>query len=225
MTLRCSVVALLAVISGAALAQQYGDVAPGQFRTDIILDLTTNPAIREELHISEEVATKLSALRDEYRAAVQKGYKDAGVDPVLNQFEMTFEQRRMYREIAQKLNDEFVPKVKELLTADQNKRLAQIQLQGRFRNLVPAVLRGLAELKLNEEQKQKLSALSGEMGRGVINSKIHEEYTAKAMEVLTAEQKETLKGLQGETFDLTRLVPRTPRTPRPPRLAPPGKGK
>ena len=89
MKLLFSLVASLAVISGSALAQQYGDVGPGQFRTDIILDLATNAAIGEELGISDEVASKLSSLRDEYRKAVQKGYQDAGVNPALNSFEMT----------------------------------------------------------------------------------------------------------------------------------------
>ena len=131
----------------------------------------------------------------------------------------------MYREIPQKLNNELVPKVKDLLTPDQNKRLGQIQLQGKFRYVVPAVLRGLSELKLSDEQKQKLSELSGQTVQGgLVTRKAHEESAAKAMAMLTAEQQETLKELQGETFDLTRLVPRTPRIPRPPRIAPPGKG-
>jgi len=230
-----SVVAALAVASGSALAQQqYGDVGPGQFRTDIIVDLATNQAIREELSLSEEVAGKVASLRDEYRAAVQKGYKDAGINPADYPVGMTIQQQRLYREIAQKLNEEFTPKVKELLTADQNKRLYQIQFQDSLRNSVPrAFLRPheAAELKLTNEQKQKLRTLSSEFFQNAYPSgkstgssaKFLEEYGGKAIEVLTAEQRETLNQLMGDLFDHSRLVPRTPRVPRP-RQAPPGKG-
>jgi len=228
MKFQFSVVAVLAVTLGSALSQQSTDPGPGQIRTDIIVDLVTNPSIREELRISEGVAAKLMSLREDFRAAVQKAYQDAGVNPADYPVRMTTEQQRMYQEIPLKLHSEFGPKAKELLTPDQNRRLLQIQFQGKLRNSVPSALlrpRPVPELKLTDEQKQKLNALGMELVRGgPITSKVAEEHAVKAMEVLTAEQKETLMELQGESFDLTRLVPRTPRTPRAPRIAPPGKG-
>jgi hypothetical protein len=218
-------------IDARSVLQQFGDVLPGQYRTDIIVDLATNQGIRGELNISDELASKLTLLRDEYRATVQKKYKEAGVNPAdFGPFTMTVEQRQLYRDIPLKLNEEFIPKVKELLTSGQYKRLQQIQFQHSWTESAPdALLRPheAAELKLTDEQKDKLKALSSEFnglvvisGRGSLErqTKHSGEYEDKALGVLTEVQRDALVELKGDPFNLSRLVPRTLR------IAPPVKG-
>jgi hypothetical protein len=125
-----------------------------------------------------------------------------------------------------KMDDEFLPKVDELLSADQQKRFQQILFQLTFRDRGPLALVAVAsELKLTEEQQQKLVALDRELSPPPLPFKARppgpraepvatgreaaenrrlkvREFSAKAVEVLTAEQKATLETLQGGEFDL-----------------------
>jgi len=86
--------------------------------------------------------------------------------------------------------------------------------------LVPDVA---SELNLTDGQKQSLNALFLEM-RGKIaggnsdglgfaarRAKVEEEYAPKVMEILTAEQKETLSKLKGSEFDVAKITPGGPR--------------
>ena len=108
--------------------------------------------------------------------------------------------------------------------------IQEIQFQSRLRGLSTMALLApdvASELNLTDDQKQKLNALTkefmpkqndlmavvgGKKGSGDREglAKLREEYTTKAMEVLTAEQKETLNKLKGNEFDLSKFVP--PRT-------------
>src|SRR5262245_18589339 len=123
-------------------------------------------------------------------------------------------------EIGNNLNDEFNPKLKAIISADQYKRLAQIQLQSNLRNIGPGALttgETAAELKLTDDQKQRLNALGAEFaqrqrdlftGGGfdqAAMAKLRDERTAKTMELLSAEQKETLNNLKGSEFDVSQL--------------------
>ena len=181
--------------------------------------IAANEAVQKELGISADLAAKLATLRDDYRAAVQKEYQTAGINPQDFQ-NLAAEQRQKMIEIAAKLNAEFNPKVKDLVAADPFKRLRQIELQANFRNLGPGALLTsdvAAELKLTDDQKKTLADLNTEFGRkrrelftgggggGDALTKLREESTMKAMEVLTVEQKEKLKALQGNTFDVSQL--------------------
>jgi Spy/CpxP family protein refolding chaperone len=84
--------------------------------------------------------------------------------------------------------------------------------------LAPAVA---TELKLTDEQKQKLDTLGKEFfqsmppGPGVGFSRTaslnhREEYTTKAIDVLTAEQKETLNKMKGNEIDVSQLASARP---------------
>ena len=205
------VVVVLAV--GTAFAQQRGRGGFGGIGGNIpTVMIAANEAVQKELGLSGDVVGKLNALRDDYRAAAQKEYQTAGID-----FQnLSAESRQKLADIANKLSAEFDPKVKELIGADATKRLLQIQLQYHVRNSGPSALIAAdvaSELKLSDEQKQKLNELNAEFGRRGRGgggdqeaiAKLREERTAKAMDLLTAEQKDKLKALQGSPFDVTQI--------------------
>jgi Spy/CpxP family protein refolding chaperone len=80
------------------------------------------------------------------------------------------------------------------------------------------------ELKLTDDQKQKLDTLGKEFfqslppsprgsGKDLTYSKVgknREEYTTKAIDVLTAEQKETLNKMKGNEIDVSQLTSARP---------------
>jgi Spy/CpxP family protein refolding chaperone len=179
-------------------------------------------AVQKDLGVSDEVARKLTLLRDAYQATYQKEYQNADL-PQTTPVRLTPELNKKIGEIGQKLDDEYIPKVNELLSADQQKRFQQIRFQNGLRNQGPAALLSVAsELKLTDDQQQKLNALKQEnslkqtppldfaarreFGERLV--KVKEEYTTKAVEVLTAEQKATLQTLKGREFDTSQLVVR-----------------
>src|SRR5262249_37996854 len=156
--------------------------------------------------IGTDLAGKLTSLRDDYRAASQKEYQKAGIN--IQDFQnRTDEQRRKITEIGRSLEEEFNPKIKDLVGADSYKRLKQIELQYNLRFRGPGSLtysEVAAELKLSDDQKKNLNDLQDESDRrqrqqfaggggGGFDqqafTKAREERTAKTMEVLTAEQK------------------------------------
>src|SRR5206468_4308732 len=87
----------------------------------------------------------------------------AGINPQDFQ-NLTGEQRQKMASIGTKLSDEFNPKVKELLSADQFKRLKQIQIQAQGSAALnnPEVA---SELKLSDDQKKQLTELQAEYAR------------------------------------------------------------
>src|SRR5204863_7868761 len=109
--------------------------------------------------------------------------------------------RAKMAEVDKKLDDEFNPKVKALVSADQYKRLQQIQLQANLRFRGPGALTYsdvASELKLSDEQKKKLDTLQSQYdakqrelftGGGfdqAAMAKLNEERTSKTMDILTA---------------------------------------
>jgi hypothetical protein len=206
-------VVVVMLAAGTTFAQQRGR---GGFGGLPAVEIAATEAVQKELGLSGDVAGKLKLLRDDYRAAAQKEYQTAGID-----FQnLSAESRQKLADISNKLNAEFDPKVKALIGADATKRFEQVQLQYNVRNSAPSALTAAdvaAELKLSDEQKQKLNDLNAEFGRRQRElfggggggqeafAKLREERTAKAMDVLTAEQKDKLKALQGSPFDVTQI--------------------
>jgi hypothetical protein len=110
---------------------------------------------------------------------------------------------RKLQEIARKLDEEFIPKVNALLSADQQKRFKQILFQNNLRNRGPAALLDVrTELNLAYDQQEKLRALWRDNG-------VERTLKAtKAVEFLSAEQKAILDTLKGKEFDTSYLVVR-----------------
>lgn len=225
MKLLVSVVTLLGMAAGLALAQQKGapyvppHLLPEHLRSDNTVTLTGVEAVQKDLGVGEDVAQKLTRLDNDYQVAMEKEREKAGISRP-GPGKTTDEQREKMVEYLGRLNNEFIPKATELLSADQVKRLQQIQLQARLTFgptalLAPAVA---AELKLTDDQKESLTALYKEMrekqfpgGRAIGKAgmemipKVAQEYAGKAVEVLSSKQKEQLKKLKGKEFDGSKL--------------------
>jgi len=217
-----SVAASFAMTAGLAMAQQKGRVPPFliRFPSVEIVHFAALEAVQKDLGVSDEVARKLTLLREDYRATYQKECQDADILQSPGPVNAAIPK---LREIGPKLDDEFIPKVNELLSADQQKRFQQIRFQGRLRNRGPTALLDVAsELKLTDDQQQQLNALTADfrqdqtrlaVGRASKESteglrKVREEYATKAAEMLTAAQKATLDKLKGSDFDASQLVVR-----------------
>jgi len=217
-----AIVVLVALCATTVLAQQKGRRGGGGgFGPTPMTSVAANESVQKEIGTSSDVARKLESLRDDYRAAAAKEYQTAGIS--FQDFpNLTAEQRQKMADIAVKLNEEFDPKVKELVGADPYKRLQQIQLQTNLRYQGPSALTEksmAAELSLTDDQRQKLNALAAEYGRRQRElfagggggggqeaaAKLREERTTKAMEILNDSQKEKLKTLQGNPFDVSQL--------------------
>jgi len=183
--------------------------------------LAADESVQKELGVSGDKASKLTPLRDDLNAARTKEFQTAGIN--LQDFQnITPEQRQKMADIFSKLEDEFSPKVKEQLSADQYKRLQQIQLQANLAFRGPAALVAPevdSQLKLTEEQKQKLTAINmdfqqkqrdlftggGGGGNQEAFTKLRDERTAKMIEILTPEQKEKLNSMKGSAFDVSQI--------------------
>jgi hypothetical protein len=184
--------------------------------------LAGQEAVQGDLKVSEEVASKLKRLADEFRKAADNVYKELGIK-TLNPNTMTEEQRKKYGEQVKTVNAQFGPKLRELLTPDQIERLEQIQFQYRMHLLsAPRAFRNLnvaSELELTDDQDEAFRLLSiehsmklGEGLRGKQGSErsefretLRQDYTKKAIERLMPAQKVKLDKLQGAPFDAAKL--------------------
>jgi Spy/CpxP family protein refolding chaperone len=216
-----SLVACL-ILSNAAMAQQgqgrggrggRGGFGGGGFGGGITF-LIQNSQVQKELKLSEDQTAKIKEVTDAARP--QRG---AGGGRGAN---LTDEQRQAAREEQQKRTTETEKKIADLLTADQNARLKQVQLwvQG-----TGALIRNDAvakELSLTDDQKSALKTISDESGkkfgeiggggRGATDeerTKAREQRTAlmketeaECMAVLTDDQKAKFATLKGEKFEL-----------------------
>ena len=186
-----------------------------------LVTMAASESVQKDVGLSSDTSGKLRELRDDYFAAVQKEYQNAGISFQGFQDLSREEREKMtskMTEVNRKLNDEFNPKVKALVSADQYKRLQQIHLQSNLRFGGPGALtysEVAAELKLTDDQKKKLDDLSNEYRRRQFTggggdqdarAKLREEFAGKTTEVLTAEQKTTLEKLKGPEFDVSQLA-------------------
>jgi hypothetical protein len=212
-------VALLSTVfmSRPAAAQRFGG------RTNSLTSLAVNDAVQKHLGLASDVATKLNALGDEYRAASQKEFTALGIDysalSDLPAAERAVEMRKVSEktaEVNRKLTALFTPKLEQVLTPDQLQRLKEIQLQASGIDLwtEPAIAK---ELDLTDEQTGKLTALRDDYNRrqqqldGDFQQRfarireLNTERDNKALDLLTAVQKEKLTALKGPPFDVSQL--------------------
>ena len=217
--------AALLLVAGTASAQQRGR---GGFTFGggggSLVTIAASESVQKDLGLSADTSSKIRELRDDYGAALRKEYETANIS--FEGFQnMSREEREKLTakmaEVNRKLSDEFNPKVKALVSADQYKRLEQIQLQSNLRFGGPGALtysNVASELKLTDDQKKKLEELNtdytrrqrelftgGGGGNNEARTKLREEFTTKTNELLTADQKSTLEKLKGPEFDVSQL--------------------
>jgi Spy/CpxP family protein refolding chaperone len=180
--------------------------------------LIQNSDVQKELKLSEDQIAKIKEVTDASRP-------QRGAGGGTNFRDMTEEQRTAFREEARKRSEETNKKITDLLTADQNARLKQLQIwqQGTF------ALTGnedvSKELGLTDDQKAALKTISDEsgkkigearsgLGRGASQeerTKVNEQVAAMRTEaeteclaVLTDDQKTKFTAMKGTKpdFDL-----------------------
>ena len=210
----------VALIASPVLGQQ-GRGRGGLFgRTQSLVSLAGNEAVQKDIGLSD--AAKVTALATEYREAIQQemsGLDFAGIRdlPEAEQAAKMREFQTKSEAAAKKVNATMEPKLKELLTADQLKRLGEIKIQANgIGSLVDAAV--VKELGLSEEQQKKIADIRAEGDKARTEllrggnqeafakaRELAEQTLTKATDLLDAGQKEKLAGLKGKPFDVAQL--------------------
>lgn len=174
-----------------------------------LAQLVRMEAVRTEIGLTQEQAEKVREV-----AASVGGGRGQGARQNLQ--DMTDAERRQWREDMEARTAEMEKKLGEVLSADQMKRLRQIQVQamGTRALMSPNVVK---ELSITEEQQEKMrtasrEAMQGTRGGGA-GQRPDREAMAAAMEkanaamldVLTADQKAKFEELKGKPFDVAQL--------------------
>ena len=131
-----------------------------------------------------------------------------------NPRDMTDEQRQKWMEERRARNAEDDKKIAGLLDAKQLARLKQIRVQALGAGaLMDDTL--AKELSITDDQVTKFQSAMQEMrqgggGGGGNPGEMRAKMTAKAMEILSADQKAKLEALKGPAFDVSKLQMRGP---------------
>ena len=135
-----------------------------------------------------------------------------------NPRDMTDEQRQKWMEERRARNTEDDKKIAGLLDTKQLARLKQIRVQalGAGALMDEPIAK---ELSITDDQVSKLQSAMREMrqggGGGGNPGEMRAKMTAKAMEILSADQKAKLEALKGPAFDISKLQMRGPGGRRP----------
>jgi len=168
--------------------------------------LLRQEAVQADLGLSADLKTKIAAELPE-RAP---GGGGGGGNPR----DMTDEQRQKWMEERRARNAEDDKKIAGLLDAKQLARLKQIRVQALGAGaLMDETL--AKELSITEDQVAKFQSAMQEMrqggaGGGGNPGEMRAKMTAKAMEILSADQKAKLEALKGPAFDVSKLQMRGP---------------
>lgn len=174
--------------------------------------LLRQEAVQADLGLSADLKTKLAAALPERGPG---GGGGGGGNPR----DMTDEQRQKWMEERRARQAEDDKKIAGLLDAKQLARLKQIRVQA----LGAGVLMDetlAKELGVTDDQVGKLRSAMQEMrgqgqGGGGNPGEMRAKMTAKAMEILSADQKAKLETLKGPAFDVSKLQMRGPGGGRP----------
>jgi hypothetical protein len=209
-----------ATISQTASAQRFGLFGS---RSNSLISLAAYEAVQKDLGVGPEAAGKLGSLSEEFRDAITKETTALGIDygeiGDLPQAERAAKMRDVTEKtsaVTSKLTAEYMPKLQEVLSADQLSRLRQIQIQAQGADaLVSAEIATV--LELSSEQKKGLADLISEYQRkqqeltGDFQERfarireMNTERDNRAIDLLTAGQKEKYAVLKGQPFDVSQL--------------------
>jgi hypothetical protein len=204
--------------------------------------LVQNPAVQKEIGLEGEAVDRVQKIAGEYRDEMVAESEKAGLRGGPQQFEglSPEEMQTKMREMGEKrqammakLNEKFMPQLKEALSAPQFERVQQIGLQqaGSQALTRPDVAKTLDLTKdqqekiagINQEYMQKQNEMrpGGRRGGGGgapegpppdfqgMMAKMQEltkERDAKATEVLSNEQQEKYEKMRGKPFDVAQLM-------------------
>jgi hypothetical protein len=214
-----------------------------------IIGLAGNPAVQKEIGLEGEAVDKVQKIAMSFREEMMSAMQEAGLGgpggggpggggrgqfqdlkPEERQAKMR-EMGEKRNEIMKKLNEKFMPQLKESLSGPQVERLQQINLQvaGSQALAGPGLVKSL---ELTSEQQEKITGinhdfqkkqqeLAGGFGRGggggappdfeAMRERMQKvqalvkERDAKAVEVLSSEQQEKYAKMKGKPFDVAQL--------------------
>jgi len=201
------------------------------------------PAVQKEISLEEDAVSKVQKVVDSFREEMMAETEKAGLGfagpgqfadlkPEEREAKMR-ENMEKRTAIMRKLNEKFVPQLKESLAAGQFERLQQIgwQAAGSQALAGPELVKAL---ELSKEQQEKIVAVNREYGekqselrrnafgagapggggagagpQGMFAKmqELTKERDTKATEVLSKEQQEKYAKLKGKPFDLALLMP------------------
>lgn len=214
-------------VAATADAQQggrgRGGFGGGMFGRSNVFMVVANSAAQKELGLSTESVDKVKSVTDEYNAAFREAMQSAGTGQDFRN--MSEEERTKFGEKMQEIgkanNEKFLPKLKDVLTADQFTRLQQLNWQNMGSRVYtdPEIIKSLT---ITKDQQDKIKSVSDEYqgkigelfqgggggGGGGNREKMQElnkERDAKITEVLTKDQKDKLASLKGKEFDVEQL--------------------
>ncbi len=208
--------ALCVAAVGSAQAQRPGGGGGGpggggQGGMNVRSLIVTSKPLQEELKVTEAQVTKFKELAEKQSEAM-KGVVAFGGDE---------EEQIAAMEVRLKLMKERVAFIKATLSAEQQKRLGQIEKQtlgsGAFTNAKVA-----KELAITEEQTEKIKTINTDMQKDMRElfqggfdadaqkkmATLRTETSEKIVKVLTDDQQKKWKDMTGETFDTAKLFQR-----------------
>jgi hypothetical protein len=204
--------------------------------------LVQNPAVQKEIGLEGEAVERVQkiagAYRDEMMAESEKAgitfggpQQFEGLSPEERETKMR-EMNEKRQAMMTKLNEKFMPQLKESLTAPQFERVQQISLQAAGSQALtrPDVAKTLDLTKeqqekiagINQEFMQKQAGLRGGRRGGGLGAEgpppdfeammakrqeLTKERDSQATEVLSKEQQEKYEKLKGKPFDVAQLMP------------------
>ena len=198
----CLAATLLVTLPADASAQPPGGRGRGMGGMMSHASLLRQEPVQADLGLSADLKKKIASELPE------RGPGGGGGNPR----DMSDEQRQKWMEERRARNTEDDKKIAGLLSPEQLARLKQIRVQA----LGAGVLMDESiakELSVTDDQVTKLQSAMRDMrqGGGAGNpGEMRAKMTAKAMEILNAEQKAKLEALKGPAFDVSKLQMRGP---------------
>ncbi len=177
------------------------------------------PQVQSELDLLPDQKTALDKIRVEMSVKMQDAYKDLNNVPLA-------ERQSKYLEVYGRIGAETDKRVTEVLLPHQTKRIRQIALQMRLANSGYGSAAALnadevaKELGITADQVEELKKREAELRQEIqektrdFYKKLNEESRDKLLGVLTAAQREKLKELQGDKFELNPYTPQGARNPK-----------
>jgi Spy/CpxP family protein refolding chaperone len=184
------------------------------------LELFQNPQIKQELKMTDEQATKIKAISDQFRQnarALVKGLNLGQMEPAEREKKLNEIKDQLEKEIGVARNE-----VSQVLTPEQLKRFKEITLQIYGFGIL-SYENFIEELKLTPDQQAQLKKLRDDTWSSMrINLKVPEQgvdskqliatnrkrmdqilkdSNAKALAILTPEQQKLVDTLKGAKFD------------------------
>jgi hypothetical protein len=223
-----SVLAVMLIVAAAAAQERgrgrgFGGFG-GRGGPQSLVSLAAQESVQKDIGLGADLVGKVATLNDEYRASREKEVPALDFQSLrdLSEAERTAKMAEYTKKTAEataKLDAEYTPKLQAIVGEGSIKRLKQIQIQSQgAAALTSAAV--VTELKISDEQKKKLEDLNTEyqakqrelfsaggdqQERAAKQRELRAEQEKKAVEVLTAEQKEKFTALKGQAFDVSTL--------------------